>query len=162
MPSWLKYNTYISSNKLDGLQCEGLFAAYEHIMQTEGGKLGPHDVYRRVAKLFNIWHIGLLHKIGHEYGGKIRETHVERIFKKEGRLIVQGSLGGQVIPQPTTHVIQMGPLQPVNFMQRITSNAKPSMTGAEIEENSQKVACQRMGQLGLSTDGNVCDLRQQN
>jgi hypothetical protein len=49
------------SNKLDGLHHEGLFAAYQHIMQTEGGKLGPHDVYKRVANLFNIWHIGLLY-----------------------------------------------------------------------------------------------------
>jgi hypothetical protein len=46
------------------------------------------------------------------------------------------------------------------FKQRITSNAKPSMTGAEIEQLSQKVAPQRMGQLGLSKNGNICELRQ--
>jgi hypothetical protein len=65
----------------------------------------------------NIWHhSGLLDENGYGYySGKIRE----HIFKKEGRLIVQGSLGGWVIPQPTTHVglrpipqpvpLQMGP-----------------------------------------------------
>ena len=85
---------------------------------------------------------------------KLVKTHIEQIFKKEGRSIIQGSLGGRVIPQPITCVglmpipqpvpLQMGPRQPVVFKRRITSNAKPSMTGAEIGEMSQKVARQRM------------------
>jgi hypothetical protein len=39
------HNTYICSKKLDGLKHESLFAGYQHIMQTGGGGLGPHDVY---------------------------------------------------------------------------------------------------------------------
>jgi hypothetical protein len=170
MPNWSILNTYICSRKtLDGLQRRGLFAAYQQVMRTEEDTLGPHDVYKRVANLFNIRHVGLLCDNGYGYGGKISEKHVEQIFKKEGRLIVQGSLGGRVIPQPTTHVglrpipqpvpIQMGPTQPVVFKRWITSNAKPSMTGAEIGEMSQKVARQRMRELGLSTHGTVYELR---
>jgi hypothetical protein len=88
-------------------------------------KLGPHDVHTRVANLFNIWHIGLLHENGYGHGGKIRKKCADQIFKKEGRLIVQRSLGGWVSPQPqpTAHVglgpipqpapLEMGPIQSV-------------------------------------------------
>jgi hypothetical protein len=82
-------------------------------------------VYKRVANLFNIWHIGLLHENSYGYSATIKEKLVEQIFKKEGRLIVQGSLGGQVIPQPTTCVglrpisqpvpLQTGPTQSMVF-----------------------------------------------
>jgi hypothetical protein len=106
------------------------------------------------------------HKNGYGYGGgKIREKYVEQIFKKEGRLIVQGSLESWAIPQSTTDVglrpipqpiaLQLGPMESMIFKQQITSNVKPSMTGTEIEQLSLKVTRQRMEQFGLSMNGTV-------
>jgi hypothetical protein len=168
MPNWSMLNTYLDSRTtLDRSQRQGLFAAYQQILQTWGDTLRPHDVYTRVANLFNIWHIGLLSENGYGYGGKITEKHVEQIFKKEGRSIVQGSLGGRVIPQPTTRLglspqpvsLQTGPTQPVAFMRQITSNAKPAMTDAEMDGMSQRVARQKLKQLGLSSHGITSELR---
>jgi hypothetical protein len=77
--------------------------------------------------------------------GKIGEKVVEQCFKKEGRSILQGSLlGDHAIPQAATsgHLgitipqpvpLEGGPTQPVFYQQRVTSSAKPSLAGLEIE-----------------------------
>jgi hypothetical protein len=61
----------------------------------------------------SIWHIGLVEKDGYGYSGRIGEKAAEQCFKKEGRLILQGSLGGHVIPQATTWSSQNWNANPV-------------------------------------------------
>jgi hypothetical protein len=76
-------------------------------------------------------------------------------------LILQGSLGGHVIPQaavsghhrmpiPQPVPLEGGPMQPVFYQQRVTSSAKPSLTGLEIEILAQGNARARLKELGLS------------
>jgi hypothetical protein len=98
---WTMHNTYIHSKDLEGRQHEASFMLYQHITWVDGSILPPKELYMRVANHFNIWHIGLVGKDGYGYGGKIGEKVVEQCFKEEGRLILQGSLGGHVIPQAT-------------------------------------------------------------
>jgi hypothetical protein len=169
-PNWTMDNTYIHAKDLEGRQREALFMSYQHITRVHGSTLPPKELYMRVANLFNIWHIGLVEKDGYGYGGKIGEKVVEQCFKKEGRSILQGSLGGHVIPQaagygrfgmqiPQPVPLEGGPMQPVFYQRRVACSAKPSLTGLEIEVLSQRNARARLKELGLSQHGTVAELK---
>jgi hypothetical protein len=165
-PVWIIHNTYIHSKDLKGRQRKALFMAYQHITNVHGSTLPPKELYARVAHLFNIWHIGLVENDGYGYGGKISEKEVEQCFKKEGRSILQGSLGGHVIPQaaampirPQPIMLERGPMQPVLYGGGVASSARSSLTGAEIKILSQRDARARLKELGLSQNGTVAELK---
>ena len=164
-PVWTMHNTYIHSKDLEGRQREALFMAYQHITKVHGRALPQKELYKRVADLFNIWHIGLVENDGYGYGGKIGEKVVEQCFKKEGRSILQGSLGGRVIPQaaampiPQPVMLERGPTQPGLYRRRVASSAKPSLTGKEIEILSQRDARAKLKELVLSQNGTVSELK---
>jgi hypothetical protein len=159
--------TYIHSKDLPVIVRRALFTAYQHITRVHGSALQPKALYERVANLFNIWHIGLVEQDGYGYGGKISEKTVEQWLKKEGRVILQGSLGGHVIPQAAAMpihpqpaaMLERGPTQPVFYERRVVSSAIPSLTGAEIENLSQRDARDKLKGLALLTHGTVAELQ---
>jgi hypothetical protein len=159
--------TYIHSKDLPVIVRRALFTAYQHITRVHGSALQPKALYERVANLFNIWHIGLVEQDGYGYGGKISEKTVEQWLKKEGRVILQGSLGGHVIPQAVAMpihpqpaaMLERGPTQPVFYERRVVSSAIPSLTGAEIENLSQRDARDKLKGLALLTHGTVAELQ---
>jgi hypothetical protein len=169
-PVWTIHDSYIHSNDLEGRQREALFMAFQHTTGMHGRTLPPKELYMRVANLLNIWHIGLVEKDGYGYGRKIGEKVVEKCIKKEGRSILQGSLGDHVIPQaaaschlgmpiPQPVSLEGGPMQPVLYQRRVTSSAKPSLTGSKIEILSQRNARARLKELGISQNRTVAELK---
>jgi len=145
-------------------------------MRTEEEDLAAKDLYRKVANLFNIWHVSGVQQNGYGYGGKITEKLAEKIFKKAVREMLAGSLGCRVIPQAVPHHVpslgiprsapvqpvplETGPTQQAIYQCRIACNAPPAMTAKEIDDLGRANARAWCKQLALSTHGKLPDLKQ--
>jgi hypothetical protein len=72
------------------------------LMSTDGTQLSMPELVRRIANLWDSWHVNQMAKDSYKYGGYMKESTVKRFLHKEINKLIQGLLGICVTPHIIT------------------------------------------------------------